>query len=939
MPRWLVGVPLNLLGIYAVFALQSLALGFIGVVSHLVTRGRIDLAWDRPSTVLLTLPGWVSYPLILLILATAILAGWPLGSVLKVWFARATKRIRKAREAAQFGKGGSSAFAGIAEDWSHRYRPGGLLLGKSLNELWWPVGWKDDRGFLTIAGSRAGKGRGAIIPNLLLWPGSALVIDPKGTNAAVTAARRGHGGGRVTEFMGQEVHIVDPFGIVKGVTGSRFNPLTSIDPQSDEFVEEVGLLADALVVQEREGEASHWDESAKILVAGIIAFLVVHKPGATLLDVRQALTASEEQLDRLLAAMNEAGGLAKTAAALVGNAGPNERGSFLTTTLRNTQWLESEAMKPVLTESDFDVRDLKKKPMTVYVVLPPQYLDEHKRFMRMFVNLAIRGMSVGRKPRHAVLFILDEFYSLGRLNIIEKAAGLLASYGLKLWPVVQNIGQLQHLYPHNWETFFANSGAVQLFGVNDRATGEYLVSRLGMSAREEQVGDNATRIVTLLREVNEIEREVSRQGQKQIVFRSGDLPMLLWRVSYDRMFPKSWFNIDPDFDKPETSLSDIIRPVPRSMPTSAARPLPPGLNFKHLSPEAKAGLTPPGPDAPKPSPAAPVRQSRPLTPANSSDPFAQLDALVGLPKVKDGVAHLIAEYEFNESRKRAGVSTTAFSRHLVFTGNPGTGKTTVARIIGGIYRELGILKQGQLIEVSRTDLVGQYIGQTAPKVDAKVKEALDGVLFIDEAYALVPGGSKNDFGGEAITALLKLMEDHRDRLAVVVAGYTEEMDRFLDSNPGLRSRFATVIEFEDYGPEELTQIVMDLFAANHYEAGEPTRERLFLLMVRLWAGRGKHFGNARLARNIYEASLKKMIARAAASGDYSVAGITYVLPEDIPDAEQFVPRKKDDKPGGDGFGDTREIPREDTRALKRSKAKRTEKPRQKDASKERDGRS
>ena len=329
--------------------------------------------------------------------------------------------------------------------------------------------------------------------------------------------------------------------------------MAAIDPKSDEYAEEVEELVDALIIQEREGDASHWDETARSLIAGIVDFLLRNRTSPTLVDVRTALTLSGKERETFFQGMAAAGGLARAAATLVQTAAPNERGSIYTTALRNTRWLDSKAMRTVLSSSDFDVRDIKKLPMTVYVVLPPNLLETHSRFMRMFVNLATRGMSRGGRPPHPVLFVLDEFFALGRLALIEKAAGLLASYGLKLWPIVQNITQLKQLYPKNYEAFVANAGCIQVFGVNDNTTSEFLLSRMGRTARVEIVGESVQRVITELREMQELEREVGRETGRQLIFRSGDLPMLLSRIDYDKNFPKNWYEDDPDFAKPNGS--------------------------------------------------------------------------------------------------------------------------------------------------------------------------------------------------------------------------------------------------------------------------------------------------------------------------------------------------------------------------------------------------
>jgi type IV secretion system protein VirD4 len=422
------------------------------------------------------------------------------------------------------------------------------------------IGVGDDRHALTIAGSRAGKGRAAIIPNMLRYAGSVLAIDPKGELALATAQIR-------AGQLGQRVIVLDPFGttgeaLARFNTG--FNPLATM--QASSAVEDAVLITDAMVIPGT-GDP-HWDESARTIIEGVILEVATARRfdgRRNLVTVRDLLAEGETGTDpesgETLSGLDVLEGYMRAsrepavrrAAADFFERPDRERDSVLSTARRHLRALAFPEIAASLSGEGFDLAGLKTSRMSVYLCLPGRHMGTCGRWLRLFVNLALQAME--RTPGYPaagcpVLFILDEFASLGHMRQIEDAAGQIASYGVKLWPILQDLGQLKALYKERWETFMGNAGVLQFFGNNDLTTLEWISKRLGSTTIEQESGSHVTTDArakgalgeswsartTAVMEPDEIALRFGRADPllRQLIIRAGYAPMILQRAYYDK---------------------------------------------------------------------------------------------------------------------------------------------------------------------------------------------------------------------------------------------------------------------------------------------------------------------------------------------------------------------------------------------------------------------
>ena len=354
--------------------------------------------------------------------------------------------------------------------------PNGLIVGREDRPRGRLLRYDGEAHLLTLAPTRSGKGVGAVIPNLLTARRSILCIDPKGENARVTARARRRLG---------PVHVVDPFG-VSGVPTCAYNPLDAIDAASPDAAEDAATLADALVADPPSQVAeAHWNEEAKALLAGLILYVAAEEEPyrRTLATVRELVTLAPDAFRDLLTAMQDSaavGGLVARAANRHLSKSDREASGVLSSAQRHTHFLDLPRMAGVMQGSDFAFADLKARTATVFLVLPPDRLDAYGRWLRLMVAQAITAMARSAlRPPSPVLFLLDEFSALGRLEPVERAMGLMAGYGLQLWPILQDLHQLKSTYGERAGTFLANAGVTQVFNVNDVDTAVWVSKALG----------------------------------------------------------------------------------------------------------------------------------------------------------------------------------------------------------------------------------------------------------------------------------------------------------------------------------------------------------------------------------------------------------------------------------------------------------------------------
>ncbi len=476
-----------------------------------------------------------------------------------------------------------TGLADIEELQQYRMTERGFYLGRLHPDHGdnFPCGTNDDRHVFLVAGNAAGKGRSIGIQNLIRWQGGIFAIDPKGEFASITAMRRGTATAakgtatQVRKFLGQQVAILDPFGETKGAARKykvRYNPMRDIDMNRGGGIAQIRKLAAAMIVPE-EGSNAHFSDNAATILAGVMeAVKLLEKPAHhTLNTVRgKMLGGFEELYDYLTESGLPPDGLAAEAASVLGEVlGSEEAGSFRTTLSRNLKWLADPDMKAHLQDSEFSLYQAVQNGASVYVVIPPDSIDDFKNWLRLTVQMAMSAKTaLGTEQRTIpTLFMIDEFSLLGRFKEVEQQASFIRGYNVKLALIIQNIGQIKNLYKGNWETFLGNAGAIIAFGTNDLETEKYISDRMGQvmtvettqsinSGHSDQFlnghGASAGHSFSRARHMrpvklpNEIHQEAARETMRAFIVPASGKPFAVERQNYDEIQQCGLFD-SPDY--------------------------------------------------------------------------------------------------------------------------------------------------------------------------------------------------------------------------------------------------------------------------------------------------------------------------------------------------------------------------------------------------------
>ena len=485
-----------------------------------------------------------------------------------------------------------------------KFCPGGIFIGRPLPEQrlfglfnFVKVGPKDDRHMLTIAGSRGGKGTAAIIPNLLLYPGSVIAIDPKGELATVTAARRGHGSKKVKEYLGQDVFVFDPENNVQNHKSASWNPLEELDLNDPYLWSNVERISAAIVPKTSDPQADFFNSHARTLLTALIIHAFENEPPEhhNLIFIRQLIMEGDQELyqhylnegatvnnaaDALYEFMSQStshgGKIARTANNFLTTA-YETRSGIIGALQEQTDFLDNPGLERYLQSSDFSLKSIKQSPTTLYLCLKSTSLATPLvKILSLFLELSIIAMeSCKVKPKHNVLFIIDEFYALGRNETIDVGMGLFAGFGITLWPILQNISQLKTHYPNNWQTFIANCRGVQIFNEQEPDTLKWLEERCG--TKLEKRPDGSFTEVPLL-SINALNSDyLRREDRRQLFIPQGRPVALLELMDYYKFSPKHWYNVESDIDSPNPNpnQTQVIKLTNTQSTTYLPAPSPP----------------------------------------------------------------------------------------------------------------------------------------------------------------------------------------------------------------------------------------------------------------------------------------------------------------------------------------------------------------------------